>query len=204
MVTVFTVCALGAGTIMVLTFLLSFAGLDGGHGDYDLDTDGVDAADAIHDAGYSDIAHAADADTHHTGMFFGVLSFRSLVAAITFFGLGGRVAVEAGASAQTATIVALTSGFVAMLFVAWVMRMFMALRHDGTAHIERAVGRPGQVYLHIPPSECGAGKVTVSINNRSMEFDAVTRDPAPIPTGSPVAVVGVVNASTLEVTAQKA
>lgn len=215
MVTVFTVCAVGAGTVMVVTFLLSFIGMDGSDSDFELDgvdgvdgidgIDGVDGADATAaDAHYSDVAHAADADTHNTSMFFGVLSFRSLVAAVTFFGLGGMVAVEAGATVETATIMALVSGFVAMLFVAWMMRMFVALRHDGTAHIERAVGHPAEVYLRIPPSECGEGKVTVSINQRTMEFSAVTRDPTPIPTGASVMVVGVVNSGTLEVTAEKA
>jgi hypothetical protein len=202
MITVFTVCAIGAGTILVLTFLLSFIGMDGTDGDVDLD--GVDAAEVSGVAGYSDLAHAADADTHHTSAFFGVLSFRSLVAATTFFGLGGRVAIEAGATVETATVIALASGFVAMLFVAWAMRMFIALRNDGTAHIERAVGRPGQVYLHIPPAECGTGKVTVAINNRTMEFEAITRDPEPIPTGAAVTIVGVVNSGTLEVTTLKA
>lgn len=202
MVTVFTVCAIGAGTVMVLTFLLSFMGLDGADGADGLD--GLDAADVSGAAAYSDLAHAADADMHHTGLFFGVLSFRSLVAATTFFGLGGRVAIELGASVEAATVIALASGFVAMLFVAWTMRMFFALRHDGTAHIEQAVGRPARVYLHIPPSDCGTGKVTVAINNRTMEFDAITRDPEPIPTGAAVTVVGIVNSGTVEVSGRQA
>lgn len=95
---------------------------------------------------------------HFSGWFFGVLSFKSLVAAIAFFGLGGRAALAAGLSPYFAFVAATASGVAAMVMVAWMMRMLFRLHSEGNVRIEHCIGQVGTVYLSIPGQRSGAGR----------------------------------------------
>ena len=189
MVTVYTVCAVVGSVFMLCQFVMTLFG-----GDFD-DVDGSD----IGELG-DDIEIGEDFVGGHptANVFFEALSFRSVVAAIAFFGLGGVAADEAGLSSYLVLVCALGAGIVAMFFVAWIMRLLMQLRSSGTVRIEQCVGHEGTVYLTVPGNNSGAGKVTVMLNDRTMEFPAVT-DTDAIPTGSRIVVVDVSGPSTLEV-----
>src|SRR5260370_14270522 len=71
------------------------------------------------------------------------------------------------------------------------MRKLMRLRADGTVHIENVIGQPAVVYLTIPGHKAGKGKITVTVQNRTMEYEAETESDA-LPTGSSVQIVAVV------------
>jgi hypothetical protein len=60
------------------------------------------------------------------------------------------------------------------------------------------VGKAGAVYLRIPANRSGSGKITLNLQNRTMEYQAVTAGEA-IPTGANIVVVGVVGPDTVEV-----
>jgi len=189
---VLVVCAALGGSILVLQFILALVGM-GGHAldvdmpqdvDFHLDGDGFDAG---HDA------HAHDA----LGLFK-IISFRTVVAALAFFGLSGLAAQSADCSTPTVLLVAVAGGGAAMAAVYWMMRGLYELRADGTERIQRAVGRPGVVYLRVPGFNSGSGKVQVNLQNRTVEFQAVTAGPE-LPTGANILVAGVVDPSTLEV-----
>ena len=130
--------------------------------------------------------------------FVGVLNIRTVVATLVFFGLSGRAADAAGLEPATTLAVALAAGAGALFAVAWVMRALYRLRADGTVRIERAVGRRGTVYLTIPAHRAGAGKVLLNVQNRTVEYQAVTAHQA-LPTGTPVTVLSIVNGDTVEV-----
>ena len=83
--------------------------------------------------------------------------------------------------------------------VAWVMQSLAKLQSDGSVRIERALGAPATVYLTIPAQNSGAGKVHVKVQNRLMEYQAITSQHQELPTGANVVVVAVVSPSTLEV-----
>ena len=85
-----------------------------------------------------------------------------------------------------------------MVLVAWVMQTLAKLQTDGSVRIERAVGAPAKVYLTIPAQKGGAGKVHVKVQNRLMEYQAVTSQ-RELPTGANVVVLGVVSPGTVEV-----
>ena len=70
----------------------------------------------------------------------------------------------------------------------------------GKCTIEKFVGegKTATVYLTVPEKRSGVGKVTVSVQERTMEYRAVA-DNEGIPTGSKVVVVGITNGDTLEV-----
>jgi hypothetical protein len=78
------------------------------------------------------------------------------------------------------------------------MRGLHRLKSDGTARIERAVGQNGTVYLRIPAHKAGVGKVLVNVQNRTMEYQAMTNADELL-TGAPVVVVHVLGPETVEV-----
>jgi len=175
-------CAALGGTILLLQVVAGLFGIGGDH-----DTD--------HDSG------GGGHDTDHGGNWlFGALSVRTAAAALTFFGLGGLTALYYGASEPATFGVAAGAAAAAFYAVAFLMHSLAKLKHDGTVRIDRAVGRTGSVYLRVPASRAGAGKVHLSVQNRTVEFQAVTAGPE-LPTGVPVRVVAVVNSDTVEVEA---
>ena len=95
-------------------------------------------------------------------------------------------------------LVAVAAGVAAMFAVYWMMQCLYRLRADGTVRIQRSVGQHGNVYLRIPANRSGSGKIQFNLQNRTMEYLAVTAGPE-LPTGAKVVVVGVVNPTTLEV-----
>jgi membrane protein implicated in regulation of membrane protease activity len=196
MQTVFLVCAIVGGTLMLCQFVLGLLGV--GHhdvGGHDLPTD-VD-----HDVGHEP-GHEADHDHDHghSTWFTGVLTVRSVVTALTFFGLAGMAATSGGLEAPPALGVAFAAGVAALAAVAWIMRSLGRLRADGTLRIDRAVGQTGTVYLSVPAGRAGAGKVHLKLQNRIVEYQAVTANEE-LPTGSRVVVVSVSAPGTVEVAA---
>jgi hypothetical protein len=130
--------------------------------------------------------------------FFGVLSFRTVVAAIALFGVSGEAALSGGLSTTTTLMIAVASGIAAMYAVHGLMRGLKSLDVDRTVRIERAVGLPGTVYLSIPGHRAGSGKIHLTLQKRLDELEAVTAG-EPLADGTKVRVIGVVGPSTVEV-----
>lgn len=182
----FTVCAVAGVVVMVAQLGMMLFGLD---------HDGSDIGDVGDDLDMGDDY----VDGHPDGTaFFNILSLRSIVAAFAFFGLVGRAVLAAQLAPWIALVSALGAGLVAMVAVAWLMRALYSLKSEGNVHIENCIGKAGKVYLSIPGHGEGRGKVTVSVQNREMEYEAVT-DVDDIPTGTPIVVVGLTSDNALEV-----
>lgn len=194
--------AVVGGTVLICQFVLTLVGLSGGHDlpdDLSADHAGgdfhVDAHDAGHD-GESDQAHHDQ--SHGSSWLFGVISFRTLVAASTFFGLGGLAAQQGNLNLFAQLAIAGVCGLGAMHGVHWIMKLIGRLGEDGTVRIQRAIGQEGTVYIPIPGGKSKAGKVQLRLQNRLLEYAAVTSSDERLPTGMQVRVVGV-NGDVLEV-----
>jgi hypothetical protein len=212
MTTLFVVCAALGGTVLVLQFLLTLLGLGGDSLGLDVPHDvGHDLGGLEHDFStdfhgdtggevHGDVAgdHAAAAQHHGSTWLFGVISFRTIVAALAFFGLAGLAAQSAEASTSTTFGVAIGAGIAAMYAVYAMMAGMRSLRAEGTAHIQRAVGKQASVYLRIPPQNSGTGKIHLNLQNRTMEYTAVTAGEA-IPTGATVVVTDILGGDTVQV-----
>jgi hypothetical protein len=194
METIYWVCFLVGGTLLICQFLLSLTGLGGHHdvGGHDADATGHDAHVPSH--------HPDTHDTQHgvASWFVGMLTFRTLVAALTFFGVVGLAGTQQWGEEPRTFAVALAAGAAAFFLVGSLMRWLSRLRAEGTVRMERAVGRSGTVYLPIPGRKAGLGKVTLNLQNRTVECQAVTAD-QDLPTGAQVVVVAVIGPDTVEV-----
>ena len=180
---VYWCCAAAGGALLVLQTLASLVGMghhnaDGGFGD---------AHD--HEPGH------ADGDT-----FVKFFTLKSVVAFVTFFGLTGLACEWRQMAASATLVIALLAGAAALWAVAWVMSSLAKLQSRGNVRLENAVGLAGKVYLRIPPHREGLGKVTVTVQSRTMELKAVTRG-AELPSGAPIRVVAMHAPDTFEVAA---
>lgn len=186
--------AVVAGTLMAGQFLLSLMGF----GD-DVDLDDVGGGDIDVD-GDVDLDGDADGVDHGGEWFVGILSFRAIVAAVTVFGLSGLAANASGQfDGLTTFAIALVAGGVMLYAVGSMLKVLYQMKADGTVRIGRTVGESGTVYLTIPAAKSGVGKVTVEVQERVMEFEAVTAGKE-LPSGAPVVIVNVVSPGTVEVT----
>jgi hypothetical protein len=199
METIFTACAIFGGTLLICQTIMTLIGLSGDHelaGDFDGDPGG---AEFSHDGGSAD-----PVENHHgSTWFFGIVTLRTLVAAIAFFGLTGMSALTNQIDPGPSLLIALLSGFGAMYGVHWLMRQLSRMHADGSVRIDRAVGMTGNVYLRVPGSRQGTGKIQLNLQNRTVELTAWT-DQAELPTGATVVVTRVIGPDSVEVVAASA
>lgn len=177
MTTLFLTAAVIGGVLLIAQLVLGFFG--GDHGDA-----------AHHDATHHD-AHASDG--------LQLLSARAVSAAATFFGIGGLGLASLGLPGILAFAGGSVLGVAAMFGVAWTMRSMLKFESDGSVSIQRAVGSAATVYVPIPGSKAGAGKVTLTLQGRTVEYQAITAEGTALPTGMSVVVVDVHNDDTVEV-----
>ena len=202
--TIFLFFAVVGGTVMVCQFVLTLMGL-GSDSDlidelpddvpHDLGGVGHDLPHDVHDVHAGD-GHAA-AHGHDSSWLFGIISFRTLVAAFAFFGLAGLTAQSAGSSLWVQLVAAFVSGGVAMFAVHGLMKTLGKLGEDATVRIHKALGQEGTVYVPIAAHKERAGKVQIKMQNRLMEYEAIT-DGEKLATGARVRVVAI-RGNTLEV-----
>ena len=189
----FVICATIGGTILVLQFVLTMIGLGGEAFDLDL-PDGDADVDFDLDANLGDV----DADHVGSNWLFGVISFRTVVAAMAFFGIAGLGARSADASPAVTLLVAVAAGAAAMYAVYWVMRGLNSFNSEGTPRISQSVNRYGTVYTTVPAERSGCGKIQISVQSRTMEYLAMTSGEKLAP-GTKVVVVDVITPTTVAV-----
>ena len=217
--------AVPATLLLLIQTVMLFIGLGGGDGDTDGDLDGggSDAIDLDPDGdgisggaavdldgdGVSDGLHGevhAGGDTGegadgHGGFFSGlhVFTIRGFITFFTLFGWSGLLFLTLGMHWFPALFLAIQIGIIGMVAVAVILREALRLQSDGTLDVRNALGERGSVYLTVPAQGQGTGKVNVTVQEQLREFEAVTQETAPIPTGSEIVVVGLTEDGTLVV-----
>ena len=176
--TVYLGCAAAGGTVLVLqTVMLLLGG-----GDHEAD---------------GDVGHH---DVHDGDPAFTLLSVRTGAAFLAFFGLAGWGGLRAGWSTPASLGAALGAGTVSLFAVAWLFSLQRKLHSEGNLDPRNALGKSARVYLRIPGTNAGRGKITVAIQGRTAEFNAATRG-AELATGSEVRIVRQITPDTFEVEA---
>ena len=203
----FFICATVGGTELVCQFVLALVGFGA---DVDL------ADDLPHDVPHDFHLDTAHAHAHGHGpdpelgdnavghgnfstWLFSILSFKTVTAALAFFGLAGCAANSGGMSSPAQLVIATAAGFGAMYGVHWIMKALFRLSEDNTIRLDRSVGKEGTVYLTIPADRKGVGKVQFKLQNRLVDYAAITSHDEPLKTGAKIRIVAVVGASTVEV-----
>ena len=178
MQTFFLTCAILGGGILVVQLVLGLLGIV---------HDGVDAHQEIH-------------VDQHGGASEGLnlLSVRAVSAGLGFFGVGGMAGLATGLGLIAALPLGIALGLAAMIGTAMITRWMLSMEDDGSVSIHGAVGSTGTVYLAIPGERAGAGKVLLTLQNRTVEYQAVTSQ-GPLPTGASILVVDVVGPDTVDV-----
>ena len=175
---VYFFCAVFGGTLILLQMILMLVGFGG---DADTDSDFGDSTD-----------HASPAD------IFKVLSLRTIVAGIAFFGLGGLAGLTGGTSKPLSFFIAIVSGIIAIYAVYYLYWSAGKLKADGSLTEQTLVGSAGSVYVRIPSAKSGIGKVLVCQQGRTVEYEAVTAGDE-LKVTTPIIVVGIVSSTTVEV-----
>ena len=179
----FFACFVAGGTVVVLQSLLMLFGF-GGMDDFDGLADG-------------------DMELDGTESAFGFLSVRAVSAFFTMFGLSGWGASAAGWSLGSTIAVSIASGVGIMLVVVYILSLQKKLYSEGNLRPAKLVGETAKVYLRIPAGGKGRGKITVSIQGRSEQYDASSEHSSEnvIPTGAEVRILRMITPGSFEVEA---
>jgi hypothetical protein len=208
---ILAVFAIPATVVLVIQTLLLLFGLGSGHdaSEGEGGQDGIDSHEELdygsttgheavlemhgdegtfdQDGTASDAAgHHEAAETHDTGLR--IFTVRGLVA---FFAIGGWVGIaliDVGLHPALASLLSLLAGLGALVLIAVIFRLSLGLQSSGNLDLNNAIGLIGDVYLRIPPNNQGTGKVTIVLQGRSIEIDALTEETEGIGTGGQVLV----------------
>lgn len=150
------------------------------------------------DASFDDALSFEDIDTVNDSGVFDVLGLRLLTlrGIIAFFGVGSWTALVVSTSTEILWLAILSgciTGAIAMLLLAYAMKKMLLLESDGNVDLENAVGKIASVYIPIPKRSEGSGKISLVVQNRFYEFDAISATEEELPSYSEVEVISVLN-----------
>ena len=190
---VFDCIAIPATVILLIQMVLTLIGLSN---DSDADTDGADADGADDDVMIDDADEAFEkGEAFDAGLR--LFTLRGLIAFFSVMGWVGTICCGEGVGLALSIVISSASGFLAMLVIALLMKWLFSLQYDGTEDIREALGVSGTVYMRIPPSRTGKGKITAVIQGKLCEKYAVTDEETMINRDEEVTVVGISGEETL-------
>lgn len=102
-----------------------------------------------------------------------------------------------------AMLIGLLVGTASALLVALAFRASLKLESTGNLDYRNAIGKDANVYIRIPKNRLGKGKVTLNMQERFVEVDAITEDTEDLMPKMSVVVSEVVDETTLKVTLKK-
>ncbi|MCB9263115.1 MAG: hypothetical protein H6607_12135 [Flavobacteriales bacterium] len=143
----------------------------------------------------------SEVDGDH-GMGFQFFTLKNLIAFFTIFGWVGIACLGNGLGDGLSVLVSVVAGLLMMTIMAAIFYYTSKLAEDGSLDLKNALGAQGEVYLTIPKSKGGFGKIHIKIQGSLRELEAMTNDEEDAATGSLVKVVEVSNNNILTVTKQ--
>ena len=176
------VVAVTSTGIMLIFLILMIIGID------DADFDGGDALDGdlslLNDEPLSGIAGLK------IFTIKGILVFLSL-SAWTAYLLYGVLHIA------IVLVIAAIIGFIGAFLQALAFRAMMKLESSGNINYENAIGKTGTVYINIPKEKKGRGKITMVVQGRFAEIDAITNDLEELLPKTQVEIVGLEDSTTV-------
>ena len=169
---VYALIAVPATLVLILQTLLLFFGF--GADEDGIDLNGNDQIDTPGDGGGDGLV---------------LFSIRGIMAMLCVGGWSGLALYASGVNRPVTVIVSLVCGIAALFVIAYLMKAAMKLQSNGAIQLGTAIGKTGRVYIPIPPRTQGSGKITLTVQERFIEADAVTTADRKLRTGEVVRVV---------------
>lgn len=113
----------------------------------------------------------------------GIFTVKGLVG---FFAIGGWVCLACSISGLHwgwSLLIGIVAGCVAFVGVGFAYKFMSKMQSNGSVELENSIGKQAEVYLTIPASSVGRGKVNVTLQGRFTELDAMTNEDVAIKTG---------------------
>ncbi|MDR3084691.1 MAG: hypothetical protein LBU47_00075 [Christensenellaceae bacterium] len=197
--------AIPATAVMLVQTVLLLAGgafshSDGGADagpDLDHGSGGDGGLDFDHDHSFDHGAEHEQGDLSEASSGLRLFTLRGIVA---FFAVGGWVGLatfDGTRSEGLSLLLAMLSGGAALIFAALVIKWALMLQDSGNINPKNAIAKMATVYIPVPPLRSSTGRVTLLLQERFVEMDAVTDSPLPLKTGQSVQVVGVTGGNVL-------
>lgn len=125
----------------------------------------------------------------HGGSGMKILTVRGIVAFFALGGWAGLAALTAGVRPLWSIMIALLAGVAAMLVASMAIGFALRMQSSGNINLRNAVLQTADVYITIPPLRSNIGKVTMVLQERFVEIDAVTDSPEPLKPHTKVEIV---------------
>lgn len=165
---IFALIAIPSTLVMLIQTVMLLIGIgDGGEGDVD--------GDEVFEGGGDGLV---------------LFSVRGVVSTLTVMGWSAVALLETLAPALAISI-SVVLGVGTLFGMAFLMRAVAKLQTSGNIDVENAIGKIATVYIPIPESGKGSGKVTITLQEKYSEFTAITAGNEKLSTGALVRVVAV-------------
>lgn len=182
------VIAVSSTAVMLIFLVLMLIGIDG------TDFDGVDAPDL-------DIDLLNDEPLSGIGGLR-ILTLRGILAFLSIGAWSAYLLVDV-MRPIFASFIGIVLGLIAAYLQALAYRAMMKLESSGNIDYKNAIGKTGTVYMRVPKKNSGKGKITLVIQERYAEIDAVTEEEEDILPKTSIVVIGLLDPTTLIIKTNK-
>jgi len=224
---IFACSAVPMTVVMILQFILLIIGVGFGSesdGDVEVDSDvdtgfdsdseaglagnieyGIDSnGDSDGDAGIGEISSYMDksvkeVDSRSNTSILKIFTIRGIVAFFALGGWAGLAALSAGVPAFWAIQIAFFVGAAALLLASVMIRLALRMQESGNLNLINTLEQTAEVYIRIPPARSDKGKVTMLLQERFVELDAVTDSDVELVPNSKVEIVALADKDCLVV-----
>ncbi len=169
---IFALIAIPSTFLIVLQTVLMLIGIGGDN-----------AADADADIDADDLEVPDDG--------LAIFTVRGVTSMLCITGWVAVALLETSLPQGVSIAIAILCGVATLIGMAYLMRAVYRLQSSGNIDVENCIGKIGEVYIPIPSSGNGAGKVNLTVQEKYSEFSAITTGGDQLKTGSFVRVVAV-------------
>lgn len=159
----FIIACIGTVALLIQIILMLIGAGGEADADFDTDTDGDGSLDTHTDTGVS------------------LFTVKGLTAFFAIGGWTGMLMLSYDVGVAVTVPVSVVAGLAAYFIVWALIRLVLKLQEDGTLNYASAIGQTATVYVSIPASRTGRGKITLVLQGRYTELDAVTDETERIP-----------------------
>ena len=159
----FIIACIGTVALLIQIVMMLIGAGGEADADFDTDTDGDGSLDTHTDTGVS------------------LFTAKGLTAFFAIGGWTGMLMLSYNVGVAITVPVSVVAGLAAYFIVWALIRLVLKLQEDGTLNYASAIGQTATVYVSIPASRTGRGKITLVLQGRYTELDAVTDETERIP-----------------------